>query len=79
MTKISNKLKNTRKVVFNKDFKVGKTVYYKKGETHFIHEKNVERLKLSSYGTVSKVDIEKEVEKAKKAIADAEAAESKKK
>ena len=43
---LSNKLKNTREVTFQADYKSKKgTVIYAKGTTHYIHFKTVEKLK----------------------------------
>lgn len=47
-----SKQNKTVKVVFNKNF----MSYYKKGETHYIHEDVVKARGLDKFGTVSKPD-----------------------
>lgn len=57
-----SKQNKTKKVVFNKDF--GK--YYKKGETHYIHEDVVKARNLNKYGTVTDPDFKSMYRKASK-------------
>lgn len=57
-----SKRNRTKKVVFNKNFKR----YYRKGETHYIHEDTVKKLKLDKIATVSDIDWKKEFKAAEK-------------
>lgn len=65
--KTSNKLKNTREVVFKEAYKIGNgRVIYEKGSKHFIHHKTVEQLR--KYGAkmdVKKYAAEEKIEQAK--------------
>lgn len=64
----NNRLKNTRVVTFKEDYKVGKKVLYKKGETHYIHVDTVEKKELKKVATVAEFDEEAEIKKARKAL-----------
>lgn len=64
MADFSKKTK-TKKVVFTKDY--GNGEYYKKDETHYIHENTVKQLDLNKIAKVEDVDFKSEYAKAKAA------------
>lgn len=79
MTLISNnRIKNSRKVIFKKDYKVGRKTYYSKGETYYIHKDLVDKLKKRGADfTAENVDYESEVAKAKKRLKEVKDKENK--
>ena len=65
---MSNRLDNTRAVVFEEDYAPAGKVIYPKKETHYIRKETVEKLKAKGVKMkVSNFDEKGEVEKAKKA------------
>lgn len=69
---MSNRLDNTRVVVFDQDYNpTGKKVLYEKGVKHYIHKDNVAKLEAKKVKfKAEKFDEKSEVEKAKKALED---------
>jgi len=76
--KTPNKIKKSRKVTFEQDYKTKNgTVIYAKGSEHFIHEKTVEKLKSQKVKMqVSKIDYDASVDKAKEVELAAQEAQS---
>lgn len=68
---VNRRIDNTREVVFKKDFKIGKSVIYKKGSKHYIHKKVVDQIAANGAEFEAKeFDFRAEVTKAKKALED---------
>lgn len=66
---MSNRLDNTRVVIFEEDYKPGNKVIYSKGEKTYIHKDLVKKLEAKKVKMkVSNFDEKGEVEKAKKAL-----------
>lgn len=66
---MSNRLDNTRVVVFAEDFKPAGKVIYKAGEKQYIRKETVEKLKARKVKMeVSDFDEKGEIAKAKKAV-----------
>lgn len=64
----NNRIENSRQVVFDKDYAKAGKVIYRKGETHYIHKKVVEKAGLAKFGKVTEIDFKAEVVKAKKVL-----------
>lgn len=68
---MSNRLDNTREVVFEEDYQPGKKVIYSKGEKTYIHKDLVAKLQAKKVKIkVSNFNEKEEVAKAKKALED---------
>lgn len=70
MTLVSNnRIRNSRKVTFKKDYRVGKKVYYRKGQSYYIQKDLVDKLKSRGADfTAETINYESEVGKAKKRL-----------
>lgn len=72
---MSKKIENVRIVTFKDDYssKISKEPIYKKGSTHAIHQKTVKQLESKGAKMeVKRFDEQREIEIAKKALADQE-------